>query len=238
MQYFLFLVTLFLSASTVFASSECTVKSDQRRNADGSQLRITQKQCLDNDSRTIRIELKPQSKSAYRTVLLRTQSVAQLKTGGGSLQDIDGDGMYEYVEIGSCGAGPNCRHEIFKMDQKERKAYLFFDGGYFDFRMISGLYVVSGRSSCCSWEYQIYRKPINERTISEQDLLYRITIKKGSVDSPSAQCFITNKIGSQWFPIDLKDKQLLKLCELYGESYVLNPTDVMEKQNLSFLEEN
>ncbi len=210
----------FASASS---SAECQIKTDQRRNADGSQVRIRKKQCDDDQFKILWVEIKPQSSAAFTTVLKRTQLLDQIPADGGSLQDIDGDGIYEYVEVMSCGAGPNCRHQIFKIDSQLPKAYLLFDGAYFKFRTISGFYVATGRSSCCSWDHQVYRKPKMNRMISEQDLLYTITVSMDSVDSPVAQCLITKRVGSYWLPTELNDKNLLQLCEVYGDRYGVNP---------------
>ncbi len=61
------------------------------------------------------------------------------------------------------------------------------------------------------------------RMISEQDLLYTITVSMDSVDSPVAQCLITKRVGSYWLPTELNDKNLLQLCEVYGDRYGVNP---------------
>jgi len=217
----LLFLALLLSAKPAVAECHQTVTA--QGNTDGSQLRITQSQCDGSGSRRIRVELRPQPSAPYTTVLQRTQSVAAMPRGDVSLRDIDGDGLLEVMERETCGAGPNCTYRIFKVNPSQRRADLFFTGGFFAFRRISGFYVSSGRSSCCSWVHQLYRPPAREGPIQETDLVYRLTVKAPPRGATAAQCLISRPVGRAWVPIDLKDPQLLKLCAVYGDAYVVNP---------------
>ena len=212
------------------AIADCKVETDQQQNSDGSELRITQTQCDQQNQRTFLIELRTDPTSPYTTVLQRNQSLSEFPRGFGHLKDIDADGILEYDEVESCGAGPNCSHSIFRIDPKQARAWLLFQGGFFDFRKISDFYVTSGRSSCCSWEHQVYAKPDGESSIVEADLRYLIsvssghTLRAGTTDQYITTCRISRPKGESWAPVDPESKELLQLCEIYGKDYILNPT--------------
>jgi hypothetical protein len=144
--------------------------------------------------------------------------------GGGQLLDIEGDGIFEYERRGSCGAGPNCQGTVFKLSKDRKGFYLFFDGGYSDFRYVSGLYIQGGRTSCCEWGYHAYKAPGAERAISESDSAYSINVGGATEREDSrTPCHISMKSGDQWIPTTPTDPHLLALCTLYGPEYVVNP---------------
>jgi hypothetical protein len=213
---------LILTTTPVFA--ECRIEHSQQRNTDGSAIRIRQKQCEDSDVRAIRVQLKPAGSTQYTTVLRHTQSVEDAGTGGGRLRDIDGDGVFEYEEIGACGTGPNCEGWIFKIKKDQRSMYLFFHDGYADFRRMSNYYVTSVRASCCSWEHHVYIEPQAERSIGERDFLYSITADStGENRANGTPCYVSKRIRGKWVSSAIPDKRLLELCEIYGTSYIINP---------------
>ena len=215
------LAVLLLCGSPAIA--DCKTETDQKRNADGSELRITQTQCDQQNQRTTLIELRADPFSPYKTVLLRKQSLSEFPRGFGHLKDIDDDGILEYDEVESCGAGPNCWHNIFRIDPKQSRAWLLLKGGFSYVRKISDFYVTSGRSSCCSWTHQIYRAPAQPRGMTEQDLLYSVYLK-GPIDgSATPTCRISRPANEEWEQANLPNPKLLMLCEGYGSDVVINP---------------
>ena len=222
MLHGLFLAALLLVSTAAVHPKENT--ETEQTNGDGSQLRITQTPCDANNDRTIRLELRVLPWDSYRTVLDRRQSCSDHPRGGGQLQDIDGDGLLEYVELESCGAGPNCARQIFKIDAQKLRADRFFKGSFSSFHRIDDLYVSSGRASCCSWEHLIYNSPGPEHAISDRNLMYRITVKAPLSDHGSvAQCLISRPLMDAWEQTTLDHPNLIQLCETYGDKYVLNP---------------
>jgi hypothetical protein len=214
-----------LLASTMGTSfAACQSHIENRRNADGSSLRMIQRECEGERFRTIKVLLKAPRVAKYMTVLDVVQDSIQAPLGSAHLRDIEGDGIFEYEQRGMCGAGPNCEGTVFKLSKDRRRFYLFFDGGYFDFKYITGLYIESGRASCCEWEYHGYKAPSSERAISESDFAYSINVG-GSIEREDSRtpCHISMKSDDQWVPVTPTDKHLLALCELYGPDYVVNP---------------
>ena len=230
------LAVLLLCSGSAIAN--CKIETDQKRNADGSELRITQTQCDQHNQRTILIELRADPISPYTTVLQRNQSLSEFPRGFGHLKDIDDDGILEYDEVENCGAGPNCWHSIFRIDPKQARAWLLVKGGFSDVRKISDFYVTSGRSSCCSWEHQVYAKPDGQRSVDEEDLRYLIsvssglTLRAGTTDQYITTCRISRPKGESWAPVDPDSKELLQLCEIYGKDYILNPPDAAAQNQL------
>ena len=209
-------------ASAVEAASQPEVQ--EQRNSDGSWLRLTQTEQPAQGRRLLQVDLRTSANAPYAPVLQRSQVLAEFPRGRGRLEDIDGDGLWEFVETDFCGAGPNCVQTIFKVNPQRKTAWRFLHGGFFTVRRIGAFVVTAGRSSCCSWVHQAYRVPAGERTITDQDLAYSISVS-GPLDktSTTARCVISRPAGSGWVLTDLKHKQLRQLCALYGDDVVINP---------------
>ena len=86
-----------------------------------------------------------------------TQEVAYNRMGHVDLVDLDQDGMYEVEVRGMCGAGPNCEGDVYRIDPATRTLQHFFSGGYYELQFIDGWLVQAGRSSCCSWNYLMWK---------------------------------------------------------------------------------
>lgn len=214
--------SLLLSAG--IAQADDRTKVQEQRNGDGSWLRLTQTEHQASGTRTIRVDLRGSSAEPYGTVLERTQPLSEFPNGWGYLEDKDGDGLQEITEIQYCGAGPNCTKNIFKVNPERRKAWLFLHGGFFVIRRIGEFVVTEGRSGCCSWEHQVFRIPPTERTITEQDQAYTISVNGPlEKDSTTARCFITRSVGSRWVITDLINQPLRQLCRRYGDDVEINP---------------
>ena len=194
----------------------------EQRNGDGSWLRLTQTETPAQGIRSLTVDLKQSATAPYLPVLQRNQSLDDAPTGGGRLVDIDGDGLLELVELEFCGAGPNCAQNILKLNPKTGRAYLWFAGGFARFQAVGQFVVASGRSSCCSWEHQVYRPPSSERSISKADLAFRIEVRAPDNEGGPARCTITRPVGANWVPFKPQQTSLLKLCEQYGEAVLIN----------------
>ena len=222
---FLLLMALLLVQGSALASDQPTdqLTVEQKRNADGSWLRLTQRVDPERDRRHIRVEHSRSATAPFFTLLQRSQSLSDYPQGGGHLEEMDGDGQLDYVERLYCGAGPNCQARIFKLNPAQQTAYQLFEGWFFLFRSVDGHFVTSSRSSCCSWTHQIYRAPAKPRGITEQDLLYDVYLK-GPIDgSATPTCRISRPLGEGWEQAKLANPELLALCEGYGNDVVINP---------------
>ena len=183
-------------------------------------LRITKRQCDHRGIQTIQVESRPNRSATYTSVINRTQILSNAPRGSGSLEDIDGDGMLEFIETEHCGAGPNCFRRVFKIDPHTNRTFLFFEGGFSSFERISDFYVSTSRSNAATWVHQIYAIPGKGQPIDQQNVLYSITVSKQSVDAP-ANCRAQQPKGSGWATIELKQKSLMALCEVLGDNVVL-----------------
>ena len=229
---FLLLTAVLLIQGSALASDQPADQPTvvQKRNADGSWLKLTQRVDRARDRRLIRVEHSRSATAPYVTLLQRSQSLSDYPAGGGSLEEMDGDGQLDYVERLYCGAGPNCQARIFRLNPEQRSAYQLFEGFFFLFRSVDGHVVTSRRSSCCSWTHDIYRKPAEPRSITEQDLIYSLYLK-GPVDGHATPtCRISRPEGDGWTPAELSNPRLLKLCEGYGTNVVINPVQARNQR--------
>ena len=217
----LLLTALLLFPGAALASDPTGV--EEKRNPDGSRLRLTRQIDPAGGRRVFRIELSPSASAPYTTLLQRNQLLSDYPRGGGHLDDIDGDGQLEFVERLSCGAGPNCQYRIFKLNPVQKKAYQLFEGRFSLFRPIAGQLVTSSRSSCCSWTHQVYRTPVKPHGISEQDLLYNLELNAPTDGASTPVCRISRPRGKGWEQATIRSPELLKLCEGYGKNVVINP---------------
>ena len=85
------------------------------------------------------------------------QEAASNRMGHADLVDLDQDGMHEVEVRGMCGAGPNCEGDVYRIDPATRTLQHFFSGGYYELQFIDGWLVQAGRSSCCSWNYLMWK---------------------------------------------------------------------------------
>lgn len=211
--------------------ADCIRTIDRAANIDGSAIRIEQSQCDEADTRTILVHVSPARSAAYVQRLVRTQDVQLAPTGGAALRDVDGDGVFEYEEVGGCGAGPNCEGTIFKLTRDRKALYLFFDGAYASLTHAGGFMVESARASCCAWEHHVYRIPAEPQAIQDKHMLYRIQVDGGApAQGDGAACRIWKRTALTWRPHRPKNRELLKLCEVYGTDFVLNPPGTTSEQ--------
>ncbi len=207
------------------ATAGCETTRLEKANADRSRIRVLQTECASGATRSIQVQLRAPRAQRWATLLERTQALQDSPTGGARLRDVDHDGVFEYEEIGMCGAGPNCEGHVYKVARDRRGMYLLFHGGYADFELVGGFYVESGRASCCSWEHRVYRKPAGERAIDKSDFAYRVSLGSPDAgDAAGAACLISaRQPDGHWVSAALPERRLLKLCEVYGTDYVINP---------------
>lgn len=212
---------LFLMAGVCHA--DCDSMSEEQLNRDGSRVRLLEKQCNEQQQRIIKVQIKPPHSVSYRTVLTRTQNTEMASTGGGHLRDIEGDGFFEYEEIGGCAA-PNCDGTVFKLTRDHKGFYRFFSGNYAELLYIPGFYVESGRVGGSSWERHLYRIPRQAGAAISRHPLYSITIDGFSeYDAKGTPCLISIRKHGRWVEYTPKNKHILQMCELYGPDYAVNP---------------
>lgn len=208
--------------------ADCVPQVEQATNRDGSVVRIEQRQCDNDFVRSILVHSKPAGAAQYATILRRTQDAVLAPTGGANWRDVDGDGIFEYEEIGACGAGPNCEAVVYRLSDSRKSLHLLFDGAYASLTTVAGFLVTSGRASCCAWEHAVYRRPPAPLPVQESDRIYRITVGDLSVgdDDSGANrtaCRVYQRELGEWKSVVPPERGLLKLCEVYGEDYELNP---------------
>ncbi len=157
-----------------------------------------------------------------------TQEVVYNTLGRADLIDLDQDGMHEVEIRGMCGAGPNCEGDVYRIDPATRKLRHFFNGGYYELQVIDGWLVESGRSSCCSWEFHLWKLdaphalPLNYDTM---DLMVQVGASGDADTVDGVVCTFLRQSGDNSRVVAPPSPALEKICEHYGEPYDLTSPD-------------
>jgi len=158
-----------------------------------------------------------------------TQEVVHNTMGHVGLVDLDGDGMHEVEIRGMCGAGPNCEGDVYRIDPATHTLHHFFSGGYYELQVIEGWLVESGRSSCCSWEFHLWKLdaprdlPLDYDTM---DLMVQVDAS-GDEDGTvtGVTCTFSRQNGDNSEVVAPPSPALEAICGHYGEPYDLTPPD-------------
>ena len=160
------------------------------------------------------------------------QEAASNRMGHADLVDLDQDGMHEVEVRGMCGAGPNCEGDVYRIDPATRTLQHFFSGGYYELQFIDGWLVQAGRSSCCSWNYLMWKLdavrslPLGD---GNQDLRAQVDGSGATYDEDGrgdAQCTFLQESGDNRVVVAPPSPGLEDMiCRHYGEAYRLTPPD-------------
>ncbi len=228
---FIFTTLLLISFLSIghaetLGSDVCKEKSQNFINKDQSQL-FVQEKCVNNKKSISVFTQTTNNKKIQHDFKLKGKEIVRLDF---SIIDIDKDGYGDVgLSTGVCGAGPNCKHYIYRYDALTKKLNLFFSSGYSELLSIDGYLIESGRSSAAAWEYHVYKIYKSPNQIKEQDLVMKIVVD-ADVESYDAVCkfFSVKSIEDEGIFINPPNQKWLKLCEVYGKNYYLVPSQVKE----------
>jgi len=200
---------------------------ERAENRDGSVLTV-QTECAAPDLRRYVATLLCEAGRVCDRLAL-TQDVAYNSMGHADLVDLDQDGMHELEVRGMCGAGPNCEGDIYRIDPATRTLQHFFSGGYYELRVIDGWLVESGRSSCCSWEFHLWRLDAPHALPLDYDSMDLMVQVDASGDDEGnvtgVTCTFTRQSGDNSRVVAPPSPALEAICGHYGEPYDLTPPD-------------
>lgn len=184
----------------------------QERNIDGSIIIIKSTDCNQN---MICFELT--LKNTGEKVKHKIMSHKNKKPAEVELIDIDKDGFYDLIIRGVCGAGPNCKGDIFRFDSSKRNLYHFYSGGYYDLEVSKGYVIETGRSNYNTWVYNVYKIPSDQALITYKNVEFYIesTVKTKNVSSFCRFKLPNGKV------IKPPNKQWLKYCSMQDNKYIL-----------------
>ena len=229
MQRLAFALLLGLLAPCAWAQDEVCEPGEAARaeNRDGSVLTALT-ECASPEVRRYVVTLACDGGRTCDEVEL-TQEVAYASMGRVDLVDLDQDGMHEVEVRGMCGAGPNCEGEVYRIEPATRTLQHFFSGGYYELQVIDGWLVEAGRSSCCSWEFHLWKLdaprplPLEYDTM---DLMVQVDAggdEEGNVTN--VRCTFTRQSGDNRAVVAPPSPALEAICEHYGEPYDLTSPD-------------
>lgn len=157
------------------------------------------------------------------------QDVTETPMGHADLVDIDRDGLHEVEVRGMCGAGPNCDGDLYRIDPATRTLVHFFTGGYYELQVMDGWLVEAGRSSCCSWEFHLWKLDAPRTLPLQYDNRDLIAVVGASGDEDGrvtgVVCTFTRQSGDNPQVVAPPSRALETICEHYGEPYDLTPPD-------------
>ena len=229
MQRLAFALLLGLLAPCAWAQDEVCEPGEAARaeNRDGSVLTALT-ECASPEVRRYVVTLACDGGRTCDEVEL-TQEVAYASMGRVDLVDLDQDGMHEVEVRGMCGAGPNCEGEVYRIEPATRTLQHFFSGGYYELQVIDGWLVEAGRSSCCSWEFHLWKLdaprplPLEYDTM---DLMVQVDAggdEEGNVTN--VRCTFTRQSGDNRAVVAPPSPALEAICQHYGEPYDLTSPD-------------
>lgn len=195
------------------------------RNRDGSRLSVTTT-CRSEEMRTFVIELQCTDGRICDRLEVE-QGVDDAPKERVYLVDLLDNGM-PLVEIrGMCGTGPNCEGNLYGVSADGRSLTHFFSGGYSDLSVQDGWLVESGRASCCSWEFHLWKLddlpalPLqydNMQLMAEVGVIFAEDGVEGQFD-----CRFIRPDGDSGRIVAPPSATLQELCTVYGENYILAP---------------
>lgn len=209
------LIVLVLLVLSISAQAACQKSTKSVKNKDQSVLMLTEEVCDGQTGRTVSLQITRANERAASTLMQK----AVPKTV--RFLDLEGDGTYEFEEIGSCAGLPDCEAFIYKLNPERSALKLYFQGAYSEVSVVDGYIVESGRSSCCSWEHHLYRADSAKLPITEVDMVYRVKVQAPE-SLGYASCQFSERAGRGWRPVKLPSQGLKKLCEAYGKNYRIN----------------
>ena len=157
------------------------------------------------------------------------QEAASNRMGHADLVDLDQDGMHEVEVRGMCGAGPNCEGDVYRIDPATRTLQHFFSGGYYELQVIDGWLVEAGRSSCCSWEFHLWKLDAPRPLPMDYDTMdLMVQVDAGGDDDGNVtdvRCTFTRQSGDNRVVVAPPSPALEAICEHYGAPYDLTSPD-------------
>lgn len=123
------------------------------------------------------------------------------------------------IEVtGECG-NKVCEKLIFRFNESHMEYQPFFRSAYSKISIFDGHLVEEGSSGCCSFEYHAYKIPEAGHLIGRPpQIVIAVTNNSASTSADSIECAFTDAAGES---IDIPNRDWLKFCEIYGESYQL-----------------
>ncbi len=219
-------ILLISCAKHANADESCAPVAERtEKNADGSALSVSTA-CDASGMRIYTLRAALQDGRSDRMMLQVESDTTPF--GSAQLIDIDGDGHHEVEVRGSCGAGPNCEGDLYRIDRKTGKLRQWFSGGYSDLSVIDGHLLEAGRASCCAWEYHAYRLDTDEGALEYDSMDLMVTVgadlSSDSENAPARCTFIRPEADNH--PVVMPpNPQWLSLCELYGEYHLVTPNE-------------
>lgn len=209
-------------------ADECRPRQEQAVNRDGSRLRLSTL-CPRTDAgeddgvASFEVAYAAAGESRFREPLAIGPDGIGEPPAHVRFLDLEQDGFFEVEARGTCGAGPNCLGDVYRLDPVRGHLHHFFSGGYADLQVIDGHLVEGGRASCCSWEYHAWRIDADPRLrdYDNMDLMVTVGADPGSDDGAPARCAFNRRSGDNWQVVAPPGATWLSLCRTYSDDFHL-----------------
>lgn len=156
--------------------------------------------------------------SKKRTVVKVSPEIAQSQFFSVTAITLFNDVVPAIEVTGKCG-NKVCEKLIFRFNESHMEYQLFFRGAYSRISIFDGHLVEEGSSGCCTFEYHAYKIPEFSRLIGgSPQIVISVTNNSVSTSADAIECTFTDAAGGN---IDIPNRDWLKFCEVYGESYQL-----------------
>ena len=189
-------------------------------NKDGSAVKIVIRHYSKKDLRKIEVFFRADPDGDMLRIGRFEQVLSSAPLLGAQIIDWDNDGEHEIQVFESCGAAPNCASTIYRIDKKKRALSRLFKSSGSELELIDGYLVESARDTCCSWIFTAH-KFVRSRQWVNPKASFSVLVEIGDKARRAATCtfYIDGPDGRQ--TLNLPSKAFLKVCNNYGEGYVL-----------------
>jgi hypothetical protein len=224
-------LTVVAAMSPVSGNCEGSTLQDEQHgevlsatNRDGSAVKVVVRDHLKKDHREIIVFFRAALMGPTVLIGRFEQPLSSAPLVGAQIIDWDKDGEHEIGILSFCGAGPNCERTIYRVDKNKNALRLFFRAAGSDVELIEGYLVESSRDTCCSWISSAH-KFVRSRQWVNPEASFSVRVEAPDKDRDTSTCTFYIDVPQGRRTINPPSKAFLKVCDVYGEGYVvIQPT--------------
>jgi uncharacterized protein len=135
-----------------------------------------------------------------------------------SWDELDRNGNAELDILLTCGAGPNCGHQLMRFDPDSNSMYDYFNGGYSDLSYFDGYLLEHGRGGFNEWEFHAHKMHLEGKRDIVENKIFVIEFDGADEENQTCRYFEYYSNDSKTRPIKPpSDKWYRRFCPKDGK---------------------